>query len=164
MRDSSDDKKHSLESFNAPLVHKILETGLTAVIAAPVVSLCGHDRLDCMEDVLLVYVPQRIGQPRECLVSPVSSAHATPNNNIVALDLAGNFIWDDNNANVVGEKVNTVIPRDSHGDLELAWEELSAIDRLWAVLKVCSEAIISSVLRNLRILWQECLQFKPSMI
>jgi hypothetical protein len=68
------------------------------------------------------------------------------------LDLPSHFIRDHNDADVIGEEIHTVIPRDSDSNLELAWQELGAIDGLWAVLKVGTKPVERSISCHLGVL------------
>ena len=64
----------------------------------------------------------------------------------------GLLITDDDKTNVVGKEVNAVVARDGDRDLELAWQKLGAVDRLWGILKVGAKHIGCTVCCHLGIL------------
>lgn len=107
-----------------------------------------------MEDVVLVHIPNRVGQAGEGVVIPVCAAHATTHKQIIALQLAS-LIADDHHTDVVGEYVNAVVTRDSDSNLELTRQELCTIQGFGAVLKVGAKRVESAICCDLGVLQAE---------
>jgi hypothetical protein len=62
------------------------------------------------------------------------------------------LVADDDDAQVVGEEVHAVVAGHSDRDLELAGQELRAVDGLRGVLEVGAEAVEGAVVRDLGVL------------
>ena len=67
------------------------------------------------------------------------------------LDLPG-IIKHADDAKVIGEEVDRVVAGDGDADLELAGQELGAVDGLRGVLKVCAKPVEVAVCSNLGVL------------
>lgn len=142
---------HRPELVDAPLIDQVLQPGLLPVIPSPIVTLCCHDGLDGMEDVLLGNIPNGVCQASKGVLIPVSSAHASANHKVKTLKLAAGTC-DDHHANVICEEVHAVVAWDCDGDFELSGQEEVAVDGLWGILKVGTIAIEGSVGCHLRVL------------
>ena len=104
-----------------------------------------------MENILLVNISQGISQAGESVVVAMSAAKASTHQDVVALNLTSSIV-DDNNTQVICEDVHRVVPRHSHPNLELAGQELGAIDGLRRALKVGAKAVEGTVSCYLRVL------------
>mmetsp|Transcript_20007 Transcript_20007/g.59446 ORF Transcript_20007/g.59446 Transcript_20007/m.59446 type:complete len:216 (+) Transcript_20007:2861-3508(+) len=154
------------EAVDAPLIHKILEARLAAVVAPSIVALRSDNRLDRVEDVVLGHKAEGVGEARERLLGAVRAAHATTHHQVVPNHLAA-IARDHDDTNVVGEEVNAVVARYRHRNLELSRQELRAVDRLRAILEVGAKAIVEAVLSDLRVLTvrrHELLAVKPHIV
>ena len=141
---------HRLELLHAPGVNEVLEAGLLAIVAAAVVALGARDRLDRVKDVVLADETERGREPGEGVVVAVRAAHAAAGVDVVTDVLA--ILHHDADADVVGQKVDVVIPGDGDADLELAGQELGAVDGFGGALKVGPEPVVVPARHHLRLL------------
>ena len=108
------------EFIDAPRMHEVFEAGHLPVIASSVVPLRRDDRLHDVEDVVLVDVPEGLGQGREGVGVAVRAAHAAPDKHVESLEFLCDRVAHHHHHGIVRERVDGVVARDGHGNLELS--------------------------------------------
>mmetsp|Transcript_17018 Transcript_17018/g.30409 ORF Transcript_17018/g.30409 Transcript_17018/m.30409 type:complete len:539 (+) Transcript_17018:171-1787(+) len=132
------------EAVHAPLVHQVLQARLLAVVTAAVVALRRHDGLQRVEDVLLGHKTDGVREAGERVLVPVGASQTAARHNVVTNNIAIG-IRNHDYADVIGEEVHRVVARYGDRHLELARQELSAVDGLRGVLKVGAKAVEGAV-------------------
>ena len=117
-------------------------------------SLCSHlrrhDRLDRGQDPVPGHEADRISQARVRRRRPVRPPHPAAGDDVGAQHLARAVgVHDDDDAEVVGEQVDRVVARHRHRDLELAREELRAVDGLRGAGEVGAVRVVVAGCRDL---------------
>mmetsp|Transcript_7478 Transcript_7478/g.8636 ORF Transcript_7478/g.8636 Transcript_7478/m.8636 type:complete len:230 (+) Transcript_7478:537-1226(+) len=79
----------------------------------------------------------------------MSATHASTNVEVVSDHFSLVVVEDENNAEIVCEQVDAVIPRHGHGHLELTRQELCAVDGFDRVVEVGTEGVVSTSLGHL---------------
>lgn len=102
--------------------------GVLSVLSVTVVPLDQHDALSNLLTVLRSDETNDITQTRVGLLVTVGNTHTTTNADIVTNDFV--VFNDGNETNIIGEDVNSVVRRDSDGDLEFTRQVVRTVERL----------------------------------
>ena len=136
------------EPLDALVVQQVLHAGVLAHLPIPVVPLQRQDRLNHIENVGGIDVTQGIRCASEGLLLVVGATHATAHVDVAAPQFAGG-VGEGNQADVLGEQINGVVPWHGDGHLELPGQVGIPVERfLSAAGKNAAFALALSGLLN----------------
>ena len=108
-------------------VDQILHTCIRPYVAITVITLCSHNSLQYLHNILLRYESHMIGSTGKGVLLVVRASHATPHHNIEPLEFTSSIIANNHDTNIIRVQIQRIIAWHRNTNLEFTWQVLCSI-------------------------------------